>query len=88
MTEKTMTLYFADDGTPFKENKDACKIYDELCQKYKLWLGRGTIMFWDGYEEYMNFDEALNTPTVTDTVDTAADTAAEEVTEAVTEAAE
>ena len=39
-------------------------------------------------EEYMNFDEALNTPTVTDTVDTAADTAAEEVTEAVTEAAE
>ena len=27
MTEKTLTLYFADDGTPFKENKDACKIY-------------------------------------------------------------
>ena len=25
MTEKTMTLYFADDGTPFKENKDACE---------------------------------------------------------------
>ena len=56
MTEKTMTLYFADDGTPFKENKDACKIYDELCQKYKLWLGRGTVMFWDRYEKYMNFD--------------------------------
>ena len=56
MTEKTMTLYFADDGTPFKENKDACKIYDELCQKYKLLLGRGTVMFWDGSEEYMNFE--------------------------------
>ena len=56
MTEKTLTLYFADDGTPFKENKDACKIYDELCQKYKRWLGRGTVMFWNGSEEYMNFE--------------------------------
>ena len=56
MVEKTLTLYFADDGTPCKENKDACKIYDELCQKYKRWLGRGTVMFWNGSEEYMNFE--------------------------------
>ena len=54
MTEKTMTLYFADDGTPFKENKDACKIYDELCRKYKNWLVRGVVKFWDGDEQYLN----------------------------------
>jgi len=38
-------------------------------------------------EEYKSFEDALNTPTVTDTVDTTADTAAEGATEAVTEAA-
>lgn len=56
MTEKTLTLYFADDGTPFKENKDACQIYDKICQKYKLWIGRGKVMFWSHQEKYMNFD--------------------------------
>ena len=56
MTEKTMTLYFADDGTPFKENKDACEIYDQICRKYRLWLGRGTVMFWSPQEEYMNLE--------------------------------
>lgn len=38
-------------------------------------------------EEYKSFEDALNTPTVTDTVDTTADTAVEGATEAVTEAA-
>lgn len=41
-------------------------------------------------EEYKSFEEALNTPSVSDTVDTTADTAADTaaVTEAETEAAE
>ena len=56
MRTETIVAYFADDGTPFKQNKDACEIYDKLCAKTKNWLRRGTVMFWDGSETYMNFE--------------------------------
>lgn len=56
MRTETIVAYFADDGTPFKQNKEACEIYDKLCQKYKTWLRRDTVMFWDGYETYMNLE--------------------------------
>ena len=56
MREETIVSYFADDGTPFEQNKDACKIYEELCQKYKTWLRRGDVMFWNHYSKYINFD--------------------------------
>lgn len=56
MRTETIVAYFADDGTPFKQNKDACEIYDRLCAKIKTWLRRGTVMFWDGSETYMNFE--------------------------------
>lgn len=56
MREEHITRYIADDGTPFNENKEACKNYEDLCHKIKLLLGKGTVMFWDHYEKYMNFD--------------------------------
>lgn len=56
MKTETVVNYFADDGTPFKQNKDACEIYDKLCAKTKTWLRKGTVMFWDGSESYMNFE--------------------------------
>lgn len=54
MREETVVSYFADDGTPFKQNKEACIIYENLCTKVKSWLHKGTIMLWDGSESYMN----------------------------------
>lgn len=56
MRAETIISYFADDGTPFEQNKEACEIYDKLCAKTKTWLRRGTVMFWDALETYMNFD--------------------------------
>ena len=56
MRAETTVSYFADDDTPFGQNKDACVIYDELCTKIKNWLRRGTVMLWDGSETYMNFE--------------------------------
>ena len=44
MREETIVSYFADDGTPFEQNKDACKIYEELCYDKNFPLG--TIFDW------------------------------------------
>jgi hypothetical protein len=54
MREETVVSYFANDGTPFKQNKEACIIYENLCVKVKNWLHKGTIMLWDGSESFMN----------------------------------
>ena len=51
LRRKTLTLYFADDGTPFKR-KGCLQIYDKICQKYKLWIGRGKVMFWSHQKVY------------------------------------
>lgn len=56
MREEQFTEYIADDGTPFEQNKEACIIYENLCVKVKNWLHKGIIMFWDGFESYMNFE--------------------------------
>ena len=48
-------LYFADDGTPFEENRAACEVYEKLCIHYRRLFVRGDIMFWDHYENYMNY---------------------------------
>ncbi len=56
MREETIVSYFADDGTPFEQNKDACKIYEDLCHKYKTLLYKGDVMFWNHYSKYINLD--------------------------------
>ena len=38
MREEVITRYIADDGTPFEENKEACKVYEDLCHKLNCCL--------------------------------------------------
>ncbi len=47
-------LYFADDGTPFEENREACEAYDIVYHKvYKMiWYGR--VLFWNYKNEFFN----------------------------------
>lgn len=56
MRQETIVHYFAEDGTPFDTNKLACQSYETLCIKYKKWLQDGKVMFWDHYENYINFE--------------------------------
>jgi hypothetical protein len=55
MQKVEKVLYYADDGTPFEENRTACEIYEQLCARYRKLLVRGDIMFWDHCENYLNF---------------------------------
>ena len=54
MRTENIVFYFADDGTPFNQDRDACEHYDRFCLKIKNWLQKGIIKFWDGSETYMN----------------------------------
>lgn len=54
MRTETITLYFAEDGTPFNQDKEACEYYENFCIKIKTWLQKGLIRFWDGSETYLN----------------------------------
>ena len=56
MTEETVVNYFAEDGTPFEQDKDACIVYENFCKTFKEWLVKGTVMFWNHYSKYLNFD--------------------------------
>lgn len=55
MREETIVKYIADDGVSFKDKLD-CLYYEKLCEKYKNWLADGKVMFWDHYENYVNYD--------------------------------
>lgn len=54
MHKELKELYFADDGTPFEENKEACEAYDIVYHKvYKMiWYGR--VLFWNYNNEFFN----------------------------------
>ena len=56
MREETIVNYFAEDGTPFEQDKNACIVYENLCKTYKEWLAKGIVMFWNHYSKYLNFD--------------------------------
>ena len=47
MRKETKELYFADDGTPFEENKEACKAYDILYHKCHTMIEYGKVLFWN-----------------------------------------
>lgn len=52
MKTETKKLYFADDGTPFGENREACEAYDQVYHKvYKM---NGRVLFWNYKNEFFN----------------------------------
>ena len=52
-------LYFADDGTPFEENKEACEAYDFVYHKVYKMISQGKVVFWNYKNEFLN-DKLLN----------------------------
>lgn len=47
MHKETRELYFADDGTPFEECKEACEVYDALYHKCYNMIEYGKVLFWN-----------------------------------------
>lgn len=47
MYKETRELYYADDGTPFEENKEACEVYDALYHKCFEMIEHGKVLFWN-----------------------------------------
>ena len=47
MYKETKELYFADDNTPFEENKEACEVYDALYLKLHKLIRHGRVLFWN-----------------------------------------
>ena len=47
MRSEVKELYFADDGTPFEENKEACEVYDHLYHKVYQMIEYGKVLFWN-----------------------------------------
>lgn len=54
MTEKKLVSYFADDGTPFGENKEACEAYDTVYKKVYKMIWHGRVLFWTYKNEFFN----------------------------------
>lgn len=46
MQSETVTLYYAEDGTPFKDNKLACEAYEKCCVKIRQLIMSSKIKFW------------------------------------------
>lgn len=46
MRSENVTLYYADDGTPFKDNKLACETYEKICHRTKQLIMSGKLKFW------------------------------------------
>ena len=54
MKTETKKLYFADDGTPFGENKEACEAYDQVYHKVYKMIWYGKVLFWTYKNEFFN----------------------------------
>jgi hypothetical protein len=54
MQKITKELYFADDGTPFKEDKEACEAYDHVYHKAYRMICYGKVLFWTYKGEFFN----------------------------------
>lgn len=50
MRSENVTLYYADDGTPFKDNKLACEAYEKICRKTRQLIMSGKLKFWGPLE--------------------------------------
>lgn len=47
MRKEKIEVYFADDGTPFNENREACEVYDALYHKVHRLIEYGKVLFWN-----------------------------------------
>lgn len=54
MKTETKELYFADDGTPFEQNKEACEAYDKVYHKVYKMIWYGKVLFWTYKNEFFN----------------------------------
>ena len=54
MRKELKELYFADDGTPFEENKEACEAYDIVYHKVYKMIWHGRVLFWNYNNEFFN----------------------------------
>jgi hypothetical protein len=59
MHKEVKELYFADDGTPFEENKEACEVYDTLYYKLYKMIEHGKVLFWNYSGKFVR-DQLLN----------------------------
>lgn len=59
MKKETKELYFADDGTPFEENKEACEAYDIVYHKVYKMIEYGKVLFWN-YKGELIWSQLLN----------------------------
>lgn len=59
MKKLTKEHYFADDGTPFEENKEACEVYDALYHKVYRMIYLGRVLFWNYKGELMNHNPKI-----------------------------
>lgn len=59
MYKETKELYFADDCTPFEENKEACEVYDVLYHKLYKMIEYGRVLFWNSKGELV-WDKLLS----------------------------
>lgn len=54
MYKERKELYFADDGTPFEENRLACEAYDYVYHKIYSLIEYGKVLFWNYKCELVN----------------------------------
>jgi hypothetical protein len=54
MRNEQTVKYFAEDNTPFGEDREACLKYEALCKSYKGFISKGLVQFWHHSGKFLN----------------------------------